>query len=96
MALILGGKQRLIPNGNTVILPGDVVVLSALSPEGNLGVYLSEIEVDKESKWAGKPLSKIKLGEGRLVLVLKRGEQVMIPNGSTIVEEKDVLVVSQL
>ena len=96
MVLILREKQRLIPNGNTVLLPGDVVVLSALSPEGNLGVYLSEIEVDKDSKWAGKPLAKIKLGEGRLVLVLKRGEQVLIPNGSTVVQEKDVLVVSQL
>lgn len=96
MVLILRGKDKLIPKGNTVLLPGDVVVLSALSPEGNLGVYLTEIEVDKESKWAGKPLSKIKLGEEKLVLVLKRGEQVLIPNGSTVVEENDILVISQL
>ena len=96
MVLILRGKEKLIPKGNTVLLPGDVVVLSALSPEGHLGVCLTEIEVDKDSKWAGKPLSKIKLGEEKLVLVLKRGERVLIPNGSTVVEENDILVIGQL
>lgn len=96
MVLILRGKEKLIPKGNTVLLPGDVVVLSALSPEGHLGVCLTEIEVDQDSKWAGKPLSKIKLGEEKLVLVLKRGERVLIPNGSTVVEENDILVISQL
>ena len=96
MVLILRGKEKLIPKGNTILKPGDVVVLSALSPEGHLGVYLTEIEVDKESKWAGKPLSKIKLGEEKLVLVLKRGEQVLIPNGSTVVEDNDILVISEL
>ncbi len=75
---------------------GDKIVLSALSPEENLGIVLSEISIGKDSKWIGKTLSKIEIGESKLVLVLKREDKVLIPNGATVIKEKDVLVVSQL
>lgn len=96
LVLILRGEERIIPNGNTVVLAGDKIVLSALSPEENLGICLTEIPIEKDSKWIGKPLSRIKLGEEKLVLVLKRNEKVMIPNGNTVIRENDVLVISQL
>ena len=96
LVLILRGEERIIPNGNTVVLAGDKIVLSALSPEENLGICLTEIPIEKDSKWIGKPLSRIKLGEEKLVLVLKRNEKVVIPNGSTVIRENDVLVISQL
>lgn len=96
LVLILRGEERIIPNGNTVVLAGDKIVLSALSPEENLGICLTEIPIEKDSKWIGKPLSRIKLGEEKLVLVLKRNEKVVIPNGNTVILENDVLVISQL
>lgn len=96
LVLILRGEERIIPNGNTVVLAGDKIVLSALSPEENLGICLKEIPIEKDSKWIGKPLSRIKLGEEKLVLVLKRNEKVVIPNGNTVIRENDVLVISQL
>ena len=96
LVLILRGEERIIPNGNTVVLAGDKIVLSALSPEENLGICLTEIPIEKDSKWIGKPLSRIKLGEEKLVLVLKRNEKVVIPNGNTVIRENDVLVISPL
>lgn len=96
LVLILRGEERIIPNGNTVVLAGDKIVLSALSPEENLGICLTEIPIEKDSKWIGNPLSRIKLGEEKLVLVLKRNEKVVIPNGNTVIRENDVLVISQL
>ena len=96
LVLILRGEERIIPNGNTIVLAGDKIVLSALSPEENLGICLTEIPIEKDSKWIGKPLSRIKLGEEKLVLVLKRNEKVVIPNGNTVIRENDVLVISQL
>lgn len=96
LVLILRGEERIIPNGNTVVFAGDKIVLSALSPEENLGICLTEIPIEKDSKWIGKPLSRIKLGEEKLVLVLKRNEKVVIPNGNTVIRENDVLVISQL
>ena len=96
LVLILRGEERIVPNGDTVIREGDRIVLSALSPEEHLGLYLSEISIDKESPWIGLPLSRVKLEEGSLVLVLMREDQVKIPNGNTVIRENDILVVSQV
>ncbi len=96
LVLILRGEERIVPNGDTVIREGDRIVLSALSPEEHLGLYLSEIPIDKESPWIGLPLSRVKLEEGSLVLVLMREDQVKIPNGNTVIRENDILVVSQV
>lgn len=96
LVLILRGEERIVPNGDTVIMEGDKIVLSALSPEENLGLYLSEIEIDSESPWIGLPLSRVKLPEDSLVLVLMREDRVKIPNGNTVIRENDILVISQV
>lgn len=96
LVLILRGEERIVPNGDTVIMEGDKIVLSALSPEENLGLYLSEIEIDRESPWIGLPLSRVKLPEDSLVLVLMREDRVKIPNGNTVIRENDILVISQV
>ncbi|MGN0483363.1 MAG: potassium/proton antiporter [Lachnospiraceae bacterium] len=93
--LILRDKKRLVPNGDTVIRQGDVIVLSALSPEEELGVHLSEYTIEADSRWNGRPLSNVSLGKERLVLLLKREEKIMIPNGHTILRAGDILVISQ-
>ncbi|MDD6306561.1 MAG: potassium/proton antiporter [Clostridiales bacterium] len=95
MVLILRGEERLIPNGNTMILLGDKIVMSALSPGEELGLCISEYHVEEDSKMIGKPLAKLKFGEGKLVLLLKRNDKVVIPNGRTVVRKDDVLVISQ-
>lgn len=96
LVLIIRGEERLIPNGDTTIRAGDVIVLSALSPEEHLGLCLSELTVETDSQWIGNPISKIKLGEDKLVLLLKRNDSVIIPKGATMIEENDVLVICQL
>ncbi len=96
LVLILRGEKRLIPNGHTTIRAGDRIVLSALSPEEHLGLHLSEIQIEQDSGWIGKPLAQIPLGKGKLALVLKREEKVIIPNGRTVLQENDILVVSEI
>lgn len=96
LVLIFREQESLIPNGDTTVLAGDRIVLSALSPEENLGIGLSEMLVERDSKWAGKSLANIKLGEGKLVIMIRRENQVLIPNGDTVLEKNDKLVVTQL
>lgn len=96
LVLIIRGKKRLVPRGNTMVKEGDKIVLSALSPEEDLGVCLTELTVDRDCEWIGQPLWRVPMEEDKLVLLLKRGDQVIIPNGETVIEEKDVLVISHV
>ncbi|MGO5053146.1 potassium/proton antiporter [Lachnospiraceae bacterium LCP25S3_G4] len=96
LVLILRGKEQIVPKGDTSILVGDVVVLSALSMENDVIGCLTEVVVDKYNAWLGKSLSEITLDANKLVVVVKHNNQFLIPNGSTVVKENDILVISQL
>ena len=88
-------------NGENIIQWGyqtsrnDVLVLSATSPDHVEGVSLVEIYVDENSKYNGKLLSEIPKKENTLVIMIQRGEQVIIPHGNIRLESGDMLVVSK-
>ena len=95
VVLLKRNGENIIPNGNTRLLENDVLVLSATSPDHVEGVSLVEIYVDENSKYNGKLLSEIPKKENTLVIMIQRGEQVIIPHGNIRLESGDMLVVSK-
>ena len=65
LALVLRDSEHLIPDGSTVLLSGDAVIMSTLSPDENLNIHLFEYTVQKGDEWEGRPLSQ---SGGRLVV----------------------------
>jgi len=59
------------------------------------GVRLIEIELDGSHKWVGKSLSRIHLGKGKLVVMIQRGEELIIPNGNTVFAPGDTIVIKE-
>lgn len=96
--------QRLVPDGDLTVLAGDALVLVAHGPETACpgceppDANLCELELRHGDSAAGRALAELPrwhdLGGGLVVMVL-RGEGALIPNGSTVLEEGDVLVVSR-
>lgn len=95
LALILRNGEKIIPKGDVEVLPGDTVIVSGPSIREDFGVFLSELQIEKDSQWLGKPLSAVRLGENRLVVVIKRRHRTIIPNGRTTLREGDILVINQ-
>ena len=95
VVLLKRNGENIIPNGDTRLLENDVLVLSATSPDHVEGVSLVEIYVDENSKYKGKLLSEIPKKENTLVIMIQRGEQVIIPHGNIRLESGDMLVVSK-
>ena len=62
-------------------------------PTGNLKSELAEVPVSGESPMAGKSLLDLKLPSGVLVVLIHRGDDVIVPRGGTVIEPKDVLLV---
>ena len=94
VVLLKRNRENIIPN-DTRLLENDVLVLSATSPDHVEGVSLVEIYVDENSKYNGKLLSEIPKKENTLVIMIQRGEQVIIPHGNIRLESGDMLVVSK-
>lgn len=88
-------EKDVTPNGDTVLVPGDTLILSAKAPSDVDGVRLIEIELDGSHKWVGKSLSRIHLGKGKLVVMIQRGEELIIPNGNTVFAPGDTIVIKE-
>lgn len=93
IVLLKRNGENIIPNGDTLLLPEDTLILSAISPEQVDGITLSEIVIDEGSRYLGKKLSEIPKKEGSLVVMIMRNDSIVIPNGSISLEEGDTIVV---
>lgn len=95
LALIIRDDKELVPRGNTVLLEGDIAVLSGPSLEKKFTGHLTEMDIDSESDWLGLTLSEIKIDSDKLVILIKRNNRIIIPSGNTVVKENDVLIINK-
>lgn len=94
IALIVRDKERIVPKGLTQMKAGDMAVLCAPAISDKVGISLTEINVTKESDYCGIMLSELPPDNSNLVILIKRGNRVIIPKGKTVFSEGDVLVVN--
>lgn len=89
-------EQTLIPNGNTLILPGDEVVISGTSYEENPDLTLTEIYVDHQTHpWLGKTLKDLNLPSQSLIILIKRQDGTNItPKGETTIQLHDTVILT--
>lgn len=92
--LIIRKDRQIVPNGDTLILEGDMVILSGPSLDDESFGYLTEVKIEKDNDWLGKPLCDIKFNQDKLIILIKRDKQAIIPTGKTIVLENDILIIS--
>ncbi|MFV0496712.1 MAG: potassium/proton antiporter [Candidatus Fimivivens sp.] len=94
LVLLLREGQKIVPNGQTVLQAGDKLVLSAKAPGKIEGISLFEKHVGKGHKWENKCVSEIFNKPDMLIIMVQRKDRVIIPHGSTIIKENDVLVIN--
>ncbi len=87
--------EMVTPDGNTMLNEGDKMVLSARANGIAKDVELSELLLSEGHAWIGKRISEIDLEPGRLVVMALRGEDVIIPNGGTLLHAGDILVIKE-
>ena len=57
------------------------------------GVSLYERSIKKNDGWSDKKISDIKLGD-KLIIMIRRNDDVIIPNGESVIKPGDVLVIN--
>lgn len=87
--------QMITPDGNTVLNAGDRLVLSAKANHVAKDVELSEMKIEEGSKWIGKRILDISLELDKLIVMIERGDDVIIPYGGTRLEKEDILVIKE-
>lgn len=93
--LLCRGDHKIIPDGHTLLREDDTLVLSALSVDPSLGIKLNEIHVTEDSPYYGKSVASLRLPKGCLIILIVRNQNVVIPEGNTILNNGDILVINE-
>lgn len=94
IAMILRQEGNLVPNGNTIIHQGDLLVIAAQEFIDNENLTMQEITLDKNHKWTHHTLKEISVSQGTLIVMIRRGQQTIIPSGDTFLMDQDTLVIA--
>ncbi|MCR8747109.1 potassium/proton antiporter [Romboutsia lituseburensis] len=108
IVMIKRNGDVLVPNGSTVMLLGDVLVITGNNfdildnyfdhkvnkyQEGK-STKLMEISIPLDSKITNKSIKNIDISKDILIVMIKRNGNIIIPNGSTVIRPEDVLVIT--
>lgn len=89
---IIKMNTAIIPNGNTTIEDGDIVLIAAPGYQDYINVEVSEIIINSNHNWRDKQIHSIKIDSNSLIAIIKRGSDIIVPNGNTVINEDDTLV----
>lgn len=93
VSLIIRNKQYIVPKGHTTLLAGDKIIFSAKSYQNETRENIREHSLSENSQWIGKKIKDYPYRDGSQVLMIKRGNDSIIPNGETVLHQGDVLVI---
>ena len=88
--------ENLVPGGETVLLNGDLLVVSTpVYEEKEACIHLREIPVGMESCWAGMTVKELDLPASTLIVLVRRANgTAVVPKGGTELKAGDTLVVT--
>ena len=92
IVLILRDGKKLVPKGHTELQVGDEIIISSKSYSSDM-TDLIEHPLSKNSQWAGHPIKDYPYKDKAMVVMIKRGEEHIIPNGNTVLQTGDILYI---
>ena len=94
LVLLVRDGKKTIPNGNTKLQINDMLILSGRDSSKVEGINLFEKTVDLDDDvLIDKKIKEISV-VGKLIILIKRGKNVIIPRGDTIIRKGDILVIN--
>lgn len=92
LVMLIRGAETIIPKGDTVLAEGDTAVLTADAYQDDERIRLAEIPITEKHEWCGKEIRSLALKKDKLLILIRRGEQTIIPQGNVVIEVGDVVV----
>jgi voltage-gated potassium channel len=92
LAVIQRQGEVVVPRGDTTIQLGDQIVLGAEGYQDDVGVTLKEVVLKEHSPWAGQQIKDLDISRQTLIVMVRRGGRVLIPNGSLRLMAEDTVL----
>lgn len=92
VAMIRRGKENIVPRGDTLLSAGDTVILAAEAVKDDTHIELKEVELLRHNPWNGLSIRELDISRQTVILMVKRGNQTIIPKGRLRLMEGDKLI----
>lgn len=89
IAILKRKEDVIIPRGDIVLQEGDSVVLGAEPIEEKEHINLKEIVLKKQNPWTGKRIRDLDISRHSIIVLVKRKNKALIPNGNMVLLEGD-------
>lgn len=89
IALVKRKEEILIPRGNLILEEDDVVILGAEPFDAYEHIHLKEFVLKRRNPWTNQKLKDLDISRHSVIVLVKRGDFTIIPNGETILREGD-------
>ena len=89
IAAVQRGAEIVIPSGDVVLAPGDIVTIGAEPAGSELPMNIREITLRKNHPWAGSPISDIDISRHSYVVLVRRLGSAIVPRGDLVLQEGD-------
>ena len=92
VAMIRRGRENIVPRGDTLLKPGDTVVLGAEAVKDNRHIELKELVLLRHHPWNGQEIRELDISRQTVILMIKRGDVTLIPRGNLALQEGDRII----
>ena len=89
MAAIRRREQIIIPRGDVVVQAADTIVLGAEPFDEHEHINLKEVVLRKQNPWTGVRIRDLDISRHSMIVLVKRKNKALIPNGNMILQEGD-------
>lgn len=89
IAVIKRKDDIIIPRGDVVIQPEDVIIIGAEPYEEDERITLKEIVIQEEHAWCGKKIKDLDISRHSVIVLVKRRNKSLIPNGNMVIKDDD-------
>lgn len=93
-AVVLRGEDVYTPYGTLTLEEGDNLLLGTAGT-GNLECRIEEVCLEAGHSWIGSRVKELDISRRVFVVMVKRGDKNICPQGSTLLEEGDVVLLLQ-
>ena len=90
-AVVLRGEDVYTPHESLMLEAGDSLLLGTTST-GTLECSINEMGLEPEHNWIGKMIKDLDISRRVFVVMVKRGDKNICPQGSTLLMEGDVVL----
>lgn len=89
ITIIKRNEDIMIPRGDIVLKEGDNVILGAEPFEEHEHIRLTEVVLRAENPWTGQKIKDLDISRHSIIVLVKRRNKAIIPNGSMVLKEWD-------